>query len=84
MMDQEWENVYFSLKIKEIQRKKGRGRKKKKDPETTDYYFTFKKRKRKLKLYQAPQSMERKAALSALLNWPTEKASQFQAQTSPW
>lgn len=81
MMDQEWENVYFSLRIKEIQDKKGRG--KKKEPKTMDYYFTFKK-KRKLKPYQTPQSMERKAALSALLNWPTEKASEFQAQTSPW
>lgn len=49
-----------------------------------DYYFTLKKIKRKLKPYQTLQSMERKAALSALLNWPTEKASEFQAQTSPW
>lgn len=36
------------------------------------------------KTYPTSQSMERKGALSALLNWPTEKASELQAQTSPW
>lgn len=58
----------FFFKDKGNTTEKREGKEKKKDPETTDYYFTFKKRKRKLKLYQAPQSMERKAALSALLN----------------
>lgn len=72
VMDQEWEYVYFPLKMKEAKDRK------------MDYYFTLKKELKKPQPYPTSQSMERKAALNALLNWPTEKASELQAQTSPW
>lgn len=74
VVDQEWEYVCFPLKIQEIKDR--------------NWIIILLSKKKKLlenpKPYPATQSIERKAALSALLNWPTEKASELQAQTSPW